>query len=130
MIEKSLIIIIFMYISGFSILGAQYIWGDVFGVTMTNMQSQPLKNNLIVDINTATLNKVTGDVLATNQTSITLNAVGEAASIGWDLVLLATGTYVFDILLQLGVPIVFVGGIVAIYIILLVRSILGWIRGI
>jgi len=37
MIDKALMIIIFMYAIGFSILGVQYTLADTFGITMTNM---------------------------------------------------------------------------------------------
>ena len=130
MIEKSLIIIIFLYISSFSLLGAQYIWADVFHITMTNFSGQPLKNNLLTDIHTDTLNTITNSTLQTNPTNIISNVIGITGGIMWDLVLLATGTYIFDILSQLGVPLIFIVGFVAVYAFLLIRSIAGWIRGI
>lgn len=130
MIEKSLIIIIFMYATSFSLLGAQYIWGDVFHVTMTNTSGQPLKNNLLNDIKTSTFNKVTNSTFNTNSTDIVANVIGNAGGIAWDMILLVSGTYIFDVLAQVGVPVIFIAGFVAIYIILLFRSIMGWIRGI
>lgn len=130
MIEKSLIVIIFMYASGIALLGAQYIWADTFHVTMTNFSGQPLKNNLLTDLHQDTFNKVTNSTLQTNSTIPFVDAVGLAGSIGWDLILLVSGTYIFDILLQLGVPIIFIIGFVFLYIFLLMRSIMGWIRGI
>ena len=130
MIEKSLIVIIFLYISSFSLLGAQYIWADVFHITMTNFQGQPLKNNLLSDIHTDTLNTISNSTLNTSPTSIISNVIGISGGIAWDLVLLVTGTYIFDILNQLGVPTIFIVGFVAVYVFLLIRSILGWVRGI
>lgn len=130
MIEKSLIIIIFLYIASFSLLGAQYIWADVFHITMTNFSGQPLKNNLITDIHTNTLNTITNSTIQTSPTSIISNVVGSAGGIAWDLVLLVTGTYIFDVLAQMGVPTIFIVGFVTVYIFLLIRSIMGWIRGI
>ena len=37
MIDKALMIIIFMYTLSFSILGVQYSVGDTFGITLTNL---------------------------------------------------------------------------------------------
>ena len=130
MIEKSLIIIIFLYIISFSLLGAQYIWADVFHITMTNFNGQPLKNNLLTDIHPTTLNTITNSTLQTNPGNIIANVVGSAGGIAWDLVLLVTGTYIFDVLAQMGVPTIFIVGFVAVYVFLLIRSIMGWIRGI
>ena len=131
MIEKSLIIIIFVYASGIAILGGQYIWADVFHITMTNFQGQPLKNNILTDININTINNVGGS-LVTNSTATvsTVDYLGIIANIGIDLFLLASGLYIFDILAQLGVPIIFIVGFVVLYLFLLIRSVLGWARGI
>lgn len=129
-IEKSLIIIMFFYASAFCLLGAQFIWADVFHITMTNFQGQPLKNNLLNDIHTNTFNTVSNTVIQTNQTTVGFDAIAAAANIAWDLILLISGTYIFDLLLQLGVPGLFVALFVGLYIFLLARSILGWIRGI
>lgn len=130
MIEKSLIIIIFVYILSFSLLGAQYIWADVFHITMTDFNGNNLKNNILTDIHTATLNQVTNSTLQSNPTAIIANVTGVTGGIMWDFVLLVTGTYIFDLLYQLGVPLIFVAGFVAVYAFLLMRSIAGWIRGI
>lgn len=130
MIEKSLIIIIFVYILSFSLLGAQYIWADVFHITLTDFNGNNLKNNLLTDIHTSTLNQITNSTLQTSPTSIISNVVGVTGGIMWDLVLLVTGTYIFDLLYQLGVPLIFVAGFIAVYAFLLIRSIAGWIRGI
>ena len=132
MIEKSLIVVLFIYATSFSLLGAQYIWGDVFHVTMTDLNGQPFKHNLINDINVNTINSVTGP-LASNSTSTVLTTadyLGKVANIGLDLFELATGTYIFDLLSQLGVPIIFIIGFLVLYLFLLIRSILGWVRGI
>lgn len=129
-IEKSLIIIMFFYATTFCLVGAQYIWADVFHITMTNFSGQPLKNNLLNDIHTTTLNSVSNTIVQTNQSSVSFDVIAAAGNIAWDLILLISGTYIFDLLLQLGVPGIFVAMFVGLYIFLLARSILGWIRGI
>ena len=131
MIEKSLIIIIFMYASGFALLGAQYIWADIFHITLTDFNGQPLKNNILNDIKMDTLNSNFGPLLrSTNSTLTTADYLGVIANVMFDLVLLASGTYIFDILSQLGVPAIFIVGFIVLYIFLLIRSIAGWVRGI
>ena len=129
MMEKSLILIIFMYIAGASLVGAQYIWADVFHVTMTNFQGVPLKNNLLNDINMNSINGVGKGVLNNTQTSAA-NAVVFTAQVAWDLILLMSGTAIFDFLAQMGVPIIFITIFVIGYLFLLVRTIMGYVRGI
>ena len=130
MIEKSLMIVIFLYSFGFCMLGIQYIYFDVFHATMTNFSGVPLKNNLINDLNQNTINQVTNNIVQTNQTSVFLNSIGIAANIAWDLILLLSGTYIFDLAIQFGVPIIFVVGFIILYLFLVGRSIMGYIRGI
>ena len=132
MIEKSLIVVLFIYAVSFSLLGAQFIWGDVFHVTMTDFNGQPFKHNLINDINIDTINSVTGPLAANGTSTIltTADYLGKVANIGLDLFELVTGTYIFDLLFQLGVPLIFITGFLTLYLFLLVRSILGWVRGI
>ena len=129
-IEKSLIIIMFCYAATFSLLGAQFIWADVFHTTITDFQGQPLKHQLLTDIHTDTLNHISNTMIQTNSSSVGFDAIATAGLIGWDLILLIAGVGVFDLLAQLGVPLLFVYIMVGLYIFLLGRSIMGWIRGI
>ena len=129
LMEKSLILILFMYIAGASLIGAQFIWADVFHVTMTNFQGVPLKDNLLHDINMGSINGVGGAVL--NNTSTTAaNAAIFTAQVAWDLILLMSGTYIFDFIFQMGVPAIFVTIFIIGYLFLLVRTIMGYVRGI
>lgn len=131
MIEKSLMVIMFVYAISIGFLGMQYIIFDVFHSEMTNFQGVPLKNNVIKDIQVNTLNQVSGP-LARNSTATlsTTDYLGIVANVGVDLFLLVTGLYIFDIMLQLGIPGIFIVGFVILYLFLLIRSILGWVRGI
>ena len=129
LMEKSLILIMFMYIAGAALIGAQYIWADVFHVTMTNFQGVPLKDNLLHDINMGSINGVGGAVLNNTQTSAA-NAVVFTAQIAWDLILLMSGTYIFDFIFQMGVPAIFVTIFIIGYLFLLIRTIMGYVRGI
>jgi hypothetical protein len=130
MIEKSLYIMIFMYSISFSILGAQFIVGDIMGVTMTDINGDPLKSSILATIQVDQLNTSAQNVIGTNQTSIISDPITAAAGIAWELILLMTGTYVFQIAYLLGIPSILVAGMVLLYIILLMRTIIAYLRGI
>ena len=133
--EKSLIIIMLVYSLSFSMLGIQFVLADVFHTQITNFQGQPMKNVLINGIGTTTLNTI-----AVNGTCTTdqchANAVNPitylsvAAQYAWDIFLLVSGLYIFNFIFQLGVPLIFMSGFIALYLFLLVRTMIGWVRGI
>ena len=133
--EKSLVIIMFVYALSFSMLGIQFVLADVFHTQITNFQGQPMKNILINGIGTSTLNTI--EVSSTNSTAAAkaeaTNAVtylSVAAGYAWSIFLLVSGLYIFNFIFQLGVPLIFMSGFIALYLFLLVRSLMGWIRGI
>ncbi len=121
---------IFMYSISFSILGAQFIVGDVMGVEMTDINGDPLKSSILTTIQVDQLNTSAQNVIGTNQTSIVSDPITAAAGIAWELILLMTGTYVFQIAYLLGIPSILVAGMVLLYIILLMRTIIAYLRGI
>lgn len=129
MIEKSLVAIMFVYAVSFGILTAQFVFADVFGVTLTNYNGVPIKTNLISITNIANINTSEQNITSTSRASIVSNPVTAAAGIAWELILLITGTYVFNVLYLLGVPVILIMGLVALYFMLLARAILGYIRG-
>ena len=136
MIDKALMIIIFMYAVGFSMLGIQYTLADTFGITMTNMEGTPIKSALhgfIKDdnINERTQNIVSADFQgnSTYYDRVETFTTG-AAFVAWELVTLMTGTYIFYIMFLFGVPEIFVLVFVTLYVLLLARAILGYFRGI
>lgn len=130
MIEKSLYIMIFMYATSFSILGVQFIIGDVMGVEMTDINGDPLKSSILTTIQIDQLNTSAQNVIGTNQTAVTTDPITAAAGIAWELILLMTGTYVFQIAYLLGIPSIIVAGMVLLYIILLMRTIIAYLRGV
>lgn len=130
MIEKSLIIIIAMYGLSFSLLGVQYTLADVFGITLTNWEGVEIKSTVLSMVDIDALNQNTLNVINTNETTIKTDPIIGAANITWELFQLLTGTYIFNILFLFSVPIVFVGGFVFIYVILLVRALIGYLRGV
>lgn len=121
---------IFMYSISFSILGAQFIVGDIMGVEMTDINGDPLKSSILTTIQVDQLNTSAQNVIGTNQTSIVSDPITAAAGIAWELILLMTGTYVFQIAYLLGIPSILVAGMVLLYIILLMRTIIAYLRGI
>ena len=136
MIDKALMIIIFMYAVGFSMLGIQYTLADTFGITMTNMEGTPIKSALhgfIKDdeINTRTQNIVSANFQgnSTYYDKVETFTTG-AAFVAWELVTLMTGTYIFYIMFLFGVPEIFVLVFVTLYVLLLARAIIGYVRGI
>ena len=149
MIDKALIVIIFMYAISFSILGIQYELGDVYHVdlvtivdvkdssgTVTIAAGTPIKSSLIGYINQNELNTRASNMLSANYTGNTTfyskieTFTTGAAYVAWELVTLLSGTYIFNLMYILGVPLYFVLGFLAIYIFLLSRAILGYVRGI
>ena len=130
MIEKSLYIMIFMYATSFSILGVQFVIGDVMGVEMTDINGDPLKSSILTTIQVDQLTTSAQNVVGTNQTAVTQDPITAAAGIAWELILLMTGTYVFHIAYLLGIPGIIVTGMVMLYIILLMRTIIAYLRGV
>ena len=133
--EKSLIIIMLMYSLSFSLLGMQFVLADVFHTQLTNFQGQPIKNILITGVGTATLNSIEGQSTCTTATckAQAVNPVTYlqiAAQYAWNIFMLIAGLYIFQFLFDLGVPLIFMSGFIALYLFLLIRSMMGWIRGI
>ena len=136
MIDNALKIIIFMYAAGFSLLGVQYTMAVTIGLEMTNLDGVPIKSALhgfINDdeINTRTQNIVSADFQgnSTYYDKVETFTTG-AAFVAWELVSLMTGTYIFYIMFLFGVPEIFVLVFVTLYVLLLARAILGYVRGI
>ena len=131
MIEKALIILIFMYIASFTYLGIQYSIADAFGITMVDINGNPIKSDLLALINVDQLNTITDTIITdTNKTGTISDAVGTAASIAWELFTLLTGTYIFNIIAFFGVHGIWSAGFVLVYLILVWRAIIALIRGI
>lgn len=132
MIEKALIVIVFMYASSFALLGVQYTLADTFGITMTNYEGVPIRSNILEVIDTDLFNTTTGELNNLNQTAIESNPITAAAESVWDVFTILTGTYIFN-LMGLLLPAsahIFIGGFVAIYAILLFRTLIAYLRGV
>ena len=129
MIEKALIVIVFMYAISFSLLGGQYIM-DIFGITMTTYDGTEVRSSLLAIVDTNELNTVTSELVNVNGTAAGLDPFGVAAVLTVELLQLMTGTYIFNLLFLFGVPAVFVYGMMVLYALLLFRALIAYMRGI
>ena len=130
--DKSLMIILFMYAVGFMVFAGQYLIGDVFGLPITSFDDKtPIKSNLLSVLQTGKLQTFENsmNITATNQASYTANVILSAGNVAFEVALLGTGTYVFYMLTLFGVPVVVTGPLVVLYVILLGRTLLSYIRG-
>lgn len=130
MFERGLVVILFMYALSFSLLGVQYMLADVLGVQMTSMSGEPIRPNVLARTNIDRLAALSSDVQDTDPGTIQVSPILAAAEIAYDLFQIMTGTYIFTLLLVLDIPPIFVTGIVVLYTILMIRSIIAYLRGV
>lgn len=126
--DKALFVIIFMYATSFSMLGAQFIIGDVLGITLTNFQGQPVKLALLGFVNQDSFNAIQQNLTSTSRSAISTANLVTAAQAGFELFQLVTGTYILTLLYFFGIPVIFVYGIMGIYGILVAMFIIGHIK--
>ena len=130
MIEKPLIIMITMYALSFGLLSMQFMVGDVLGMDITSGDGTSIRPQILTDTNVAQLNNSTSTIVGQSQNTVTNNPILAAATIAWELFMLLTGTYIFSLLSLFGVPSIFIAGMVILYVLMLSRSIIGYLRGI
>ena len=137
LIDKSFFVIIFLYSTGFGLLAAQYVFADAFGITLTNFNGVPICSRLIPKtcelekiVKIENINIYTQNVTSTQRSTVVNNPLTAAAGFAWEILLLITGTYVFNIMHLLGVPDLIIAGLVAVYFILMIRTGIGILRGI
>lgn len=129
MIEKALIIIIFMYATSFALLGGQYLLSP-FGVELTNLEGVPISSSILTIVQTDNLASVTNQLNLINGTQAEADPVTVAAGLVVDILGLLTGSYVFNLLFLIGVPPIFIYGMIVIYAIILFRALIAYLRGI
>ena len=124
--------------------GVQYTIGDIVGVDLVAVDSTTgsFSNQRMIDLlnnqtagNTnynsfSDLSNGTNQIITLDENAVTTNPIGEAARVALLLFQIITGTYIFTILTYFGVPAIFVAGITMIYVILLARTIIAYLRGI
>lgn len=135
MIDKSIMIIIFMYGASISFLTVEYIMVDVFHITVTNYAGQELTGAFVTtQLNLDAFNEVSEDIVngTFNQNTTFYDKVETYATAGaavaWNFVSLLSGLYVFNLLTFLGVPLPFVTGLAILYVFLLARTIIGLLQ--
>ena len=120
-----------MYAVSFMTLTGQYVIGDVLGITLKNSNGVEIKSELLNTINTDTLNSVTSSIANGDYTLVDVaSAFVKAGGVLIELLSLLTGTYIFNVLYLLGIPLIAIGGMIILYVILLGRTIIALIRGI
>lgn len=133
-----------MWCLSFTALGVQYSMSDVLGWEMTVQCSdgcdeygQPMKPYILDVFTNGNINNIvarssTGTYSNSDSSDFdkVINFSTAAAHVAWDVILLLTGTYIFNFLYFMGVPLIFVVGFGIAYAVFLIRAIFGYIRGV
>ena len=147
MIDRALWMMLGLIMITFTLLGMQYLVGDVFGIELTvqcsdadltdwicsNYYGQPIKSSLIGYLDMGTVTGLLSASLDGTDGGTIDRIVGfalAAAYVAWNLIAILSGITIFQLFWFLGLPIIFVTGIALIYYIFLARAILGYIRGV
>ena len=116
---KPLIIIISMYCMSIILLGGQWAIADVFGITLTDFYGHPLAITVNTLINTQNANVIQQNATSTNPVTWVVNTVTTSGDQLTELIKLATGTTIFNVLFYLGVPAIIVSGMTLVYVMFL-----------
>jgi hypothetical protein len=131
LIEKALIIMVFMYASSFVALGVQYTIADSFGINLVGPNGDDISSEVIDFVRTGEINTRTDAFTDANQTQMGLEPITAAAGLVVEIFLLLTGTYIFNLMFYLlGIPPIWIAGFVILYFFLLMRTIVAYLRGI
>lgn len=127
--------IVFMYATGFSMLGVQYMYADVLGIELVNSNGEPLRSSLLQILHMENVNAVASNIAnATDAENSTLDAIENSFQLGYnvgkELLMLLTGVYIFNILDWAGVPDIFLAPMIIIYLFMLGRTLIAYIRGV
>jgi hypothetical protein len=126
------------YALGFMIVGMEYSVTQVYHVEMISpITGAAMPASAIVGyLQQTEFNEQTDEIVTANfTTNSTFYSKVEtfttgAAYVAWELIGLMTGTYIFNMMLIMGIPAWFVTAFIALYILLLARAIIGYVRGI
>ena len=124
-----------MWCISFSLLGIQYVIGDVIDVEITSLSGTPLQSHILHLIDQEDINERTSNIVSGNyqQNSTFYDRVEtfttSTAFVAWEIVTLLSGTYIFNLLTLFDIPPFFVSIVTLVYIILLARAIIGYVRG-
>lgn len=118
-------------------VGMEYTLGQVFDVELVSpVTGEPVNSAIVGYLQQDQLNERTANIVSANYTAnstfydkVETFTTG-AAFVAWELVTLMTGTYIFWIMGLFGVPSWFITMFVVLYVLLLARAIIGYVRGI
>lgn len=127
--HKGLMAILFVYACSFGVLAAQYVFADVYHITLYDFQGNPITSQILQLINQVLLNKVSTNIVTQDQVDLFNNPITKAVQIGWEIFLLVTGLYPFSLAYLLGVPPIALAGMGFIYIIIVGYGIIAIMRG-
>jgi len=143
MIDKALIIVIVMYAAGLMMIGMEITLGQLTDVEIRGFITDPvtgekpiLKSAIAGYLQEDEFNQYTQRITNANYTTnstfydrVETFTTG-AAFVAWELIQLMTGTYIFNMLYLFGVPQWLITLFITLYILLLARAIIGYVRGI
>jgi len=133
--SKAPLIWMFMiFISG-AALTMQYVMGDIFGVQFTTPDGEIIKSNILSLIDIDEINIRELNIIEANFTANTTdfnrveNSAVASAYVAWEALQLVSGTYIFNIMVLFGMPIVLVAILAIVYVFLLGYFIWTAVRG-
>src|SRR5574338_19662 len=118
-----------MYCFSTAFFVGQYIWYDTFHVEMMDWNGNPIHAALLNATEIDNLNQFANNVKNQDFSNITQN-VTSAAYVAWQLLTILLGTYIFGILAIFGIPPMVIIILQILYLLLLARAILAYVRGI
>ena len=133
--SKAPLIWMFMiFISG-AALTVQFVLGDVFGIVFTTPDGDVIKSNILAIIDIDEINLRELNIIEANFTENTtdFNRVEDSAVasayVAWEALQLVSGTYIFNLMILFGMPVVLVAIMTIVYVFLLGYFIWTAVRG-
>ncbi len=123
-----------IFISG-AALTVQFILGDVFGIVFTTPDGDVIKSNILAIIDIDEINLRELNIIEANFTENTtaFNRVEDSAAasayVAWEALQLFSGTYIFNLMILFGMPVVLVAIMTIVYVFLLGYFIWTAVRG-
>ena len=125
-----------MYAASISIIGVQITIANVYDIELTNLNGVSISSSIVGFLQQGTFNQKAVNIVQANFTGNTTyydrveTFLTGTAFVAWELVQLLSGTYIFNFLYLMGMPLVFVTGFLMLYLLLLARAVIGYVRGV
>jgi hypothetical protein len=109
---------------------------DITGETIIYPKDTPITSSIVGFLQQGTFNQRATNIVQANFTGNTTyydrveTFLTGTAFVAWELVQLLSGTYIFNLLYLLGMPLIFVTGFLMLYLLLLARAVIGYVRGV